>query len=104
MRAASRPTLQLDPENDELADDVIDLAAALLTVITDTDEATERHRERTGRTVRKNRRARGWGDDQPEAPLYKVWETAMEKMAESARMHYEDWRHELAHLPVRRVN
>ena len=80
-RAASRPTVTPDPETDELADEATDLAAALLTVTTDTDEPTERHRERIGRKVRKKRLASGWGRDDPEAPLHEAWEAAMGRLA-----------------------
>ena len=102
-RAASRPSLPPDPENEELADEAIMIATALTASGADTSEPTERHLARIQRTVRKRRREGGWGADNPEAPLHEAWEGAMTRLAPSERLDYPAWRLELAYLPARRV-
>ena len=102
-RAASRPSLPPDPENEELADEAIMIATALTASGADTSEPTERHLARIQRTVRKKRRDGGWGADNPEAPLHEAWEGAMKRLAPSERLDYPAWRLELAYLPARGV-
>ena len=99
-RAASRPSLPPDPENEDLAEEAIVIATAMTAAI-DTGTPAELHRERIQRKVRKKRREGGWGADHPEAPLHEAWEAAIKEQAESERLSYEDWRHELAHGSAR---
>ena len=101
-RAASRPMFPPDPEHEELADEAIGLAAALVAATAeDTTIPTREHREHIRRDVHKKRRERGWDKDHPEAPLIQAWKKAMQTATEP--MPYDQWRHELAHVSARKV-
>ena len=101
-RAASRPSLPPDPEHEELADEAIETAVVLAASV-DTATPPERHGERLRERVRRERMQRGWGDDDPEAPLRTAWLAGAIHMDGTERFDYEDWRHALAHASARGV-
>ena len=106
-RAASRPTLPPDPEDEELAEEAVGLAVTLSVAADTADEPAENIRARIKGRVRKKRLADGWGDGHPEAPLHSAWEAEITGLADADAdadaPAYEDWRHDLAHASARGV-
>ena len=102
-RAASRPTLPPDPEDEELAEEAVGLAVTLSVAADTADEPDDTIRARIKGRVRKKRLADGWADGHPEAPLIAAWETEIKGLADAEAPAYESWRHELAHASARGV-
>ncbi len=51
--------------------------------------------------MRKKRREKGWGKDDPEAPLREAWEAEMQILPVSERLPFEAWRNQTAHTSAR---
>ena len=108
-RAASRPTLPPDPEDEELAEEAVGLAVTLSVAADTADEPADNIRARIKGRMRKKRLADGWGYGHPEAPLHSAWEAEITGLADADAdadadaPAYEDWRHDLAHASARGV-